>query len=76
MNSSLNVVIEGTGRWIVGVAPFGHPVVWDEVAAARKLVLKDLPVVVGFFGLWNNTRKLRASLSKHLPIDLKIIQFK
>ena len=65
-------MVEGTCRGIGGVAPFGHPVVRYEVAAVGKQFLKHLPVVVGFFGVGNDTRELCASLSKHLLVNLKI----
>ena len=45
----LLVVCEHPGGGVRGIAPFGHPVVWNEALAAREELLKHLPVVVGLF---------------------------
>ena len=72
MLTSLHIMVECTGRRVTAFTPLGQPVVGNEMTAAWKQLIKHLSVVVGFFGVWNNTFELCVSLSKHLLINLRI----
>ena len=76
LSISLHIVVEGTSRRVVGVAPLWHPVVWYEMTAVWKHLLKHLSVVVGFLSVWYDTTELCASLSKHLLVNLCTVHVK